>query len=108
MAGFWVQISEFRHRWYPSEEAYKRATGGAEFLSPGVIDDTMPLTEHPCTGEWFDSKSKFRSVTKAQGCVEVGNDLLSSQPEPRREVLTREERREAVLRSLDLHGHRRD
>lgn len=41
----------------------------------GVISDTMysPL-RHPSTGKLMDSKSQFRAVTRAHGCVEVGND----------------------------------
>lgn len=41
---------------------------------PMLIRDEMPETEHPCTGRLFTSKSAFRAVTKAHGCIEVGND----------------------------------
>lgn len=43
----------------------------------GVICDTLmtPL-EHPANGLMYDSKSAFRSATKANGCIEVGNDLV--------------------------------
>ncbi|WP_376711074.1 hypothetical protein [Pseudochrobactrum lubricantis] len=41
---------------------------------PMVIRDEMPDTEHPCTGQSYSSKSAFRAVTKAHGCIEVGND----------------------------------
>lgn len=108
MGGYWVQLSEFRHRWYPSKEAYERACGSGESLSANVIDDTMPACEHPCTGEMMDSKSRFREVTKAFGCVEVGNDVLTKAPERKYQPMPKEEVREAILRSLDLHGHRRD
>jgi hypothetical protein len=40
-----------------------------------VLEDTMPMTWHPVNGQYYDSKSKFRQVTKAHGCVEAGNDL---------------------------------
>lgn len=36
------------------------------------INDEMPATKHPITGEYFTSKSKFRAVTKAHGAEEVG------------------------------------
>ncbi len=41
----------------------------------GVISDTMgSALRHPITGKLMDSKSQFRAVTRAHGCVEVGND----------------------------------
>lgn len=39
-----------------------------------VISDVMPAMRHPITGKLMDSKSEFRKVTRAAGCVEVGND----------------------------------
>lgn len=43
----------------------------------GVICDTLmkPL-EHPANGQMYDSKSAFRAATRANGCYEVGNDLV--------------------------------
>lgn len=41
----------------------------------GVISDTMPGMRHPITQKMMDSKSQFRAVTRAHGCVEVGNDV---------------------------------
>lgn len=43
-----------------------------------VIDDSMPPTEHLIDGKIYESKSAFRAVTKAHGCVEVGNDSIRS------------------------------
>lgn len=40
----------------------------------GVITDTMQAMRHPITGKLMDSKSQFRAVTRAHGCVEVGNE----------------------------------
>jgi hypothetical protein len=53
--------------------------------APMLISDTMEPTQHPCTGEYFSSKAKFRSVTRANGCVEVGNDpaRLRTPPKPK-------------------------
>lgn len=39
-----------------------------------VIQDSMDAVAHPVTGRLMDSKSAFREVTKAAGCVEMGND----------------------------------
>lgn len=35
--------------------------------------DTMDALFHPATGEMVDSKSKFRKITRANGCIEVGD-----------------------------------
>lgn len=40
-----------------------------------VISDTMGAMRHPITGKLMDSKSAFRAITRAHGCVEVGNDV---------------------------------
>lgn len=37
-----------------------------------ILNDEMPATQHPLTGEVFTSKTKFRAVTKAHGYEEVG------------------------------------
>ena len=39
-----------------------------------VSQDTMDATEHPATGEVFESKSAFRRTTKALGYEEIGNE----------------------------------
>lgn len=41
---------------------------------PSVISDTMPAMVHPVTGKPMDSKSQFRAITRAAGCVEVDNE----------------------------------
>ena len=45
----------------------------ADFPIPFAISDTMDPTEH-IDGKHYTSKSQFRAVTKAHGCIEVGND----------------------------------
>lgn len=32
-----------------------------------IRNTTIPLTQHPVDGQWYDSSSKFRAVTKAHG-----------------------------------------
>ena len=39
-----------------------------------IISDTMDAVAHPCTGKLMDSKSAFRRVTRAHGCLEMGTD----------------------------------
>lgn len=45
------------------------------FSCPMVIGDGMDPTEH-IDGKLYDSKSAFRAVTKANGCIEVGNEKI--------------------------------
>lgn len=73
----WIDIGEGRqvYRKLDTREV-KRSTLPAPMLSL----DTMPETQHPCTGEFLTSKAKFRAVTKAHGCIEVGNDPARLRP----------------------------
>jgi hypothetical protein len=48
--------------------------------APMLISDTMDPVQHPCTGEYFASKRAFRQTTRANGCVEVGNDPIRMKP----------------------------
>lgn len=64
---------------------------------PYVIGDEMPLTLHPATGRYYDSKSAFRRDTRAAGYVEVGNDWKGGPPpseKPRADI--KEVRRHVV------------
>lgn len=65
--------------------------------SPMVISDTMDLTEH-IDGKFYDSKSRFRKVTKAHGCVEVGNDPARFR-KPERKKPDRKAIKDAVKRA---------
>lgn len=46
----------------------------SDLPTPMFIRDEMPETEHPCDGRSYTSKSAFRAVTKANNCIEMGND----------------------------------
>lgn len=48
----------------------------SDLPAPMLIGDEMPPTQHQCNGEILTSKAAFRAITKAHGCVEVGNDKL--------------------------------
>lgn len=54
-------------KWVPKASAGREA-------GPFVISDSIPDLHHPITGKRMDSKSQFRAVTRANGCVEVGNE----------------------------------
>lgn len=75
-------------------------------VAPSVIDDTMPATVHPVTGEYIESKRKFRQRTKASGCVEVGNESLELRPqrEDQRAVEDRKRDINEALHKLESSG----
>ena len=53
--------------------------------APMIITDEMPATRHMADGRHYTSKREFRAVTRAHGCVEVGNDpaMLRRSPRPK-------------------------
>lgn len=53
----------------PKDQAAPLKSGGVH-----IISDHLPDLRHPITGKRMDSKSAFRAVTRAHGCVEVGNE----------------------------------
>jgi hypothetical protein len=59
--------------------------------APMVITDEMPATQHMADGNFYTSKRKFRAVTRAHGCVEVGNDPAmfrkAAKPKPDRQAI---------------------
>ena len=52
----------------------KRMMIGNEPVTLNVITDGMDYTRHMCNSRYYDSKSRFRQVTKEHGCIEVGNE----------------------------------
>ena len=47
-------------------------------VAPFVISDGMAPTLHHADGRYYDSKRQYRDVTRAHGCVEVGNERQKS------------------------------
>lgn len=66
---------------HPLTEMPRRPT---ERASAAVISDTMDHTWHPLTGEYIDSKSRFRQITRENGGYEVGNDMGPARPQSHR------------------------
>jgi hypothetical protein len=58
---------------------------------PAIHRDTSEPMVHPATGEVFDSKSRFRAVTKQHGLVEVGTDNLTNLNPRRADVKSRKQ-----------------
>lgn len=64
-------------RWVDVTDAPRRPRVG-----PYIVRDGMAPAVHPATGQIFDSKSAFRSITRAHGLVEVGNDAPTAPLRP--------------------------
>ena len=69
--------------------------------APHVVSDIMAPTRHMCDGRYYTSKAKFREVTKAHGCIEVGNETQTLL-KPRKPIkLDRGERRDDIRRAIN-------
>lgn len=68
--------------------------------APHVISDTMDATRNMCDGKYYTSKAKFREVTRAHGCIEVGNEVAAITKPRQPEKLSRERRRDEIRRVI--------
>lgn len=67
---------------------------------PAVISDAMDATRHMADGKMYTSKSEFRKATRANGCVEVGNETAHLL-KPRKAVpLSQQKRRDDIRRAV--------
>jgi len=67
---------------------------------PNIISDSMAETRHMADGKYYSSKAKFREITKAHGCIEVGDD--SSLGKPRKpKMLDRSKRVSDIKNSIE-------
>jgi hypothetical protein len=83
--------------WHDFENWPAKCQRRTKSSAPNVISDTMPATKHMATGQMFDSKAKFRSATRASGCVELGTEQIK----PRAPIkLDGGKRREAIRKSI--------
>jgi hypothetical protein len=69
VCGGWHDVEAWPHNCMPAAPVAR----SDKIPTPMVISDTMEPTEH-IDGRFYDSKKKFRQVTKDHGCIEVGND----------------------------------
>lgn len=69
-----------------------------------VLRDKMDPTVHPITGKMMDSKSEFRRVTRANGCVEVGNEPMRAE---QTQVHDRSELQRDIYNAMRQSEHRR-
>lgn len=67
-----VERDEYHARQMPPKRS--------DLPTPMVITDSMDALQHPCTGEFMTSKRAFSAVTRAHGCIEMGNDPARLRP----------------------------
>jgi hypothetical protein len=92
----------------PAEVYYPWKYGHAASGAPSIIRDHMDPLRHMADGKTYDSKSTFRKVTKAHGCIEIGNEKQHVL-KPRQPVeLDRAKRRDDIRRAKwELENGRR-
>jgi hypothetical protein len=74
-----IELEEFAPgRWRVKKHRVNKKLRGENVSLPFVISDSMPPTEQ-VDGRFYESKSAFRAVGKANGLIEVGNE----KPKPR-------------------------
>ena len=76
-----------------AERAAKAAAERSPLPSPMVIGDNIGGIQglrHPSTGEFIDSKSRFRAETRARGLTEIGNEAFPVRKAPSEAELARE------------------
>jgi len=72
-----------RHKWVCKQIAGEfklipidEYVGDSHSRSYQVLEDTIPLTWHPATGEHCSSRTGMIKIAKAQGLEELGNDRI--------------------------------
>lgn len=86
----------------PAAEFYSRKHAEKHGTGPALIKDDLGVRGlwHPASGQYTDSKSHFRQMTKASGCEEVGNEPIQSYKAPELPPV-----RETLKRALAAQGH---
>lgn len=85
------------------ERKARQAPARSDLPVPYVVSDHMEPVQHPCTGEFFTSKRMFREVTKAHGCIEVGNDPARLRPRPKPKP-DRKAIRKSIQKAFEMHA----
>jgi hypothetical protein len=69
--------------------------------APAVHIDSMEPLKHPLTGQYFDSKNKYREVTKEHGYMEAGGIIDPSVPDSELEINEPE-----ILAKIEEHAEK--
>jgi len=92
-------------KFIPIEEWNHGETKRSDIGFPMIISDHMDTLRHPATGLYSDSKSTFRKMTAAAGCMEMGDQApLENKPRGRDPKQVRAERVGDIKASLREHG----
>lgn len=75
----WIDLGDGRSVYRKLEQS---EPARSHLPCPMFITDTMEPTEH-VDGKHYTSKSQFRKITKANGCIELGNDPARLRPVPK-------------------------
>lgn len=78
----------------------KRAIIGNQEVHINFISDTMNDTRHMINGKYYDSKHKFRQVTKQHGCIEVGNEEKFMMKPRQPKKLDKRQRRDDIKKAV--------
>ena len=89
--------------WVTQREPPKRG----ELPLPYVISDIMEPTEQ-VDGNFYTSKSQFRSVGRSLGLIEVGNEKLKPKTRASNDRKVKEERKQSIKIAIEKYkaGHR--
>lgn len=68
------EVSRITYVWVDGKCIEKSEAHEARQRGPYIQSDNLTPMRHPITGKLMDSKSQFRAITRAHGCVEVGNE----------------------------------
>src|SRR5690349_20907797 len=97
--GFVTAEDFYAYKYFKEDD--KRAVIGNQTVELNFISDSMgDYTWHPADGKYYDSKSKFRQVTKAHGCIEVGNETKTLTKQRKQTKLSKKQRREDIKRAV--------
>lgn len=108
MKGVVYQYCEVQKKVVPRDEVMVRLPAN---VAHNFLNDDMPPTRHPITGDYYTSKARFRDVTRAHGCDEVGNEYEKGY-DPEAEFSREQDRRIGEIiherfRDIINHGIRR-
>jgi len=78
-----------------------RATIGNQPIYINYISDSMDPTRHMINGRYYESKSKFRQITKDAGCIEVGNETETMLKPKKQIISTKQERVDSIKKAIE-------
>lgn len=95
------------YSWLELQKSDKRMFIGNEPVIIRYNSDGMDSTRNMCDGKYYDSKSKFRKITKQYGCIEVGNETEYMMKKAQQKIPTKDQvyknkkqRREDIKRAV--------